>query len=38
MPKIDTYFKQNHEETEKEQDIDNSSILLNTINTAGYFV
>lgn len=26
--------KQNHEETEKKQDIDNSGILLNTINTA----
>lgn len=34
MPKIDSYLKQNHEETEKEQDIDNSGILLNTINTA----
>lgn len=38
MPKIDTYFKPNHEETEKEQDIDNSGILLNTINTASNFV
>lgn len=34
MPKIDIYLKQNHEETEKEQDIDNLGILLNTINTA----
>jgi len=34
MPKIDTYFKQNHEETKEEQDIDNSGILLNKINTA----
>ena len=34
MPKIDTYFTQNHEEIKKEQDIDNSGILLNTINAA----
>ncbi|XP_025421989.1 zinc finger MYM-type protein 1-like [Sipha flava] len=33
MPKTDTYFKQNHEETE-EQDIDNPGILLNKIKTA----
>ncbi|XP_025424688.1 zinc finger MYM-type protein 1-like [Sipha flava] len=32
MPKIDTYFKQHHEETE-EQDIDNPGILLNKIKT-----
>lgn len=34
MPKIDSYFKQNKEETEEEQDIDNPGILLNKINTA----
>jgi hypothetical protein len=34
MPKIDTYLKQKHEETEKERDIVNSGILLNKINTA----
>lgn len=33
MTKIDAFFKQHHEETEKEQGIDDLGILLNKINT-----